>query len=153
MLTMVLGGLWHGAAWGFVLWGTLHGTCLVAEHQLRGRVQGAARRGCGWAIVFHVVVLGWILFRAENLTLAGELLLAPRRARAGHARTPLPSCWRWCAVIGFQLLPERPLERAARAGGQACGRRRWPRACRWSWRSSARPCPARACHPFIYFQF
>ena len=37
MLTMLLGGLWHGAAWGFVLWGGLHGAALVVEHALRGR--------------------------------------------------------------------------------------------------------------------
>ena len=43
MITMVLGGLWHGAAWGFVLWGALHGTCLVIEHQLRGSRAPAAR--------------------------------------------------------------------------------------------------------------
>ena len=37
MITMLLGGLWHGAAWGFILWGGIHGTALVIEHQFRGR--------------------------------------------------------------------------------------------------------------------
>src|SRR5918998_2201611 len=68
MITMVLGGLWHGAAWGFVLWGALHGTCLVVEHGLRGR-DLRLPAWLRWAIVFHVVVFGWILFRAENLDL------------------------------------------------------------------------------------
>ena len=45
MLTMLLGGLWHGAAWTFVLWGAFHGAALVVEHALRGRVC-ARRRGC-----------------------------------------------------------------------------------------------------------
>ena len=40
MITMLLGGLWHGAAWGFVLWGGIHGTALVIEHQFRGREVG-----------------------------------------------------------------------------------------------------------------
>ncbi len=72
MITMVLGGLWHGAAWGFVLWGTIHGACLVVEHLLRGRV--SLPRWLGWAIVFHIVVLAWIPFRAPDLELAGTFL-------------------------------------------------------------------------------
>ena len=73
MITMLLGGLWHGAAWGFVLWGGLHGAALGIERLLRGRVPappGWAR----WAIVFHVVVFGWILFRTEDLSRAGDFL-------------------------------------------------------------------------------
>ena len=109
MLTMVLGGLWHGAAWGFILWGTLHGACLVTEHQLRGRVK-APPVWLRWAIVFHVVVLGWVLFRAENLSLAGEFF--SRLVEPGEATLYTPAVVAAVvAVIGFQLLPERPLER------------------------------------------
>ena len=109
MLTMVLGGLWHGAAWGFVLWGTLHGTCLVAEHQLRGRVK-APPVWLRWAIVFNVVVLGWVLFRAENLSLAATFF--SRLVVPGPATLYTPAVvLAVVAVIGFQLLPERPLER------------------------------------------
>ncbi len=46
MITMVLGGLWHGAAWTFVAWGTFHGIGLVGEHALGGRINDA-RAGCG----------------------------------------------------------------------------------------------------------
>ncbi len=46
MITMVLGGLWHGAAWGFVLWGTLHGLYLAVERLLKGPRPRAARLGC-----------------------------------------------------------------------------------------------------------
>ena len=85
MITMVLGGLWHGAAWGFVLWGALHGSCLVVEHQLRGRRIGAPA-WLRWAIVFHVVVLGWILFRAARPRRSPGTFLAPAdRAGAGDA--------------------------------------------------------------------
>ena len=46
MITMVLGGLWHGAAWTFVLWGAFHGAGLSTEHALDGRLGRAARPGC-----------------------------------------------------------------------------------------------------------
>src|SRR3954467_14641092 len=72
MLTMLLGGLWHGAAWPFVLWGGFHGTCLCIEHAWRGRVKlpGWLR----WVVTFHLVVFGWILFRSPNLDVFGEFL-------------------------------------------------------------------------------
>jgi D-alanyl-lipoteichoic acid acyltransferase DltB (MBOAT superfamily) len=108
MITMTLGGLWHGAAWGFVLWGALHGACLVGERVLRGRVNAPA--WLRWAVVFHVVVLGWILFRAESLDLAGTFLA--RLADPGAATLWAPaSVAAVVAVIGFQLLPPDPLER------------------------------------------
>jgi alginate O-acetyltransferase complex protein AlgI len=108
MITMVLGGLWHGAAWGFVLWGTLHGACLVIEHQLRGRVRAPA--WIRWAIVFNIVVLGWILFRAESLELAATFL--SRLFEPGPATLFTPAVvGAVVVVIGFQLLPPDPLER------------------------------------------
>lgn len=68
MLTMVLGGLWHGAAWTFVLWGALHGGGMAIEQWWR---RNMPERGVpDWAkrvLTFHVVCLGWILFRADSL--------------------------------------------------------------------------------------
>jgi alginate O-acetyltransferase complex protein AlgI len=108
MITMTLGGLWHGAAWGFVLWGGLHGACLVVERVLRGRVSAPA--WLRWAVVFHTVVLGWILFRTESLGLAGDFL--SRLAHPGPATLWAPTVVAAIvAVIGFQLLPPDPLER------------------------------------------
>jgi D-alanyl-lipoteichoic acid acyltransferase DltB (MBOAT superfamily) len=72
LLTMLLGGLWHGAAWTFVLWGGFHGTGLVAEHALGGRIRLPA--WLRWLITVHLVVLGWILFRSDNLSLLGAFL-------------------------------------------------------------------------------
>jgi alginate O-acetyltransferase complex protein AlgI len=110
MITMVLGGLWHGAAWGFVLWGTLHGTALVVEHALRDRGVRRPPAWLAWLIVFNVVVFGWILFRAESLELAATFI--------GQLFDPGPATL-WApvtvaavaVVIGFQLLPPDPLER------------------------------------------
>jgi hypothetical protein len=123
MITMVLGGLWHGAAWGFVLWGALHGSCLVVEHQLRGR-NLRVPVWLRWAIVFNVVVLGWILFRAESLELAAEFI--GQLFVAGPATLWTPAIvLAVVAVIGFQLLPPAPLERirlrAARLPAVALG--------------------------------
>ena len=152
MITMVLGGLWHGAAWGFVLWGALHGAGLVVERFLRGRVDAPA--WLRWAIVFNLVVFGWILFRAENLDLARRLHLAssvdPGR---GHA---LDAGDRWRVVVGRDRLPAaaaRPARAPAAAGGGAARlRARLRRSRRW-WRWSALRCPSQGVPPFIYFQF
>jgi alginate O-acetyltransferase complex protein AlgI len=108
MITMVLGGLWHGAAWGFVLWGTLHGAGLVVERSLRGRIDAPA--WLRWAIVFNLVVFGWVLFRAETLELA--LTFYAQLAQPGPATLWAPVTLAVVVgVIGFQLLPPAPLER------------------------------------------
>jgi alginate O-acetyltransferase complex protein AlgI len=108
MITMVLGGLWHGAAWGFVLWGTLHGAGLVIEGLLRGRIDAPA--WFRWLIVFNLVVFGWVLFRAESLDLAGSFFA--QLAQPGEATLWAPvTVAAVVAVIGFQLLPPAPLER------------------------------------------
>ena len=69
-LTMLLGGLWHGAAWTFVLWGALHGLGLLTERRLGLRLN----RFVAWLVTFHFVCLGWILFRADSLGGAGDVL-------------------------------------------------------------------------------
>jgi alginate O-acetyltransferase complex protein AlgI len=106
MITMVLGGLWHGAAWGFVLWGALHGLALAVERVLRGRVRAPA--WLRWLLVFNVVVLLWIPFRAPDLSLAGAFL--GRLVSPGPATLYTPGVLlALAAVIGLQLVPERPL--------------------------------------------
>ncbi len=69
LATMLLGGLWHGASWNFVIWGALHGTVLAAERLWREfRPQGWPELPAwlGVAITFHIVLLGWIFFRAAS---------------------------------------------------------------------------------------
>lgn len=70
MVTMLLGGLWHGAAWTFVLWGALHGVYLAVERWIgRDRI---ARRGPLWVpITATLVTLTWIPFRAPDISAAG----------------------------------------------------------------------------------
>jgi D-alanyl-lipoteichoic acid acyltransferase DltB (MBOAT superfamily) len=70
MVTMLLGGLWHGAAWHFVLWGGYHGVLLVASRPFEhfsGRFQGVAFGFVRWVLVFSLIVIGWVLFRATSL--------------------------------------------------------------------------------------
>lgn len=67
-LTMVLGGLWHGANWTFVLWGIWHGTLLAIERALGlGTDLRSPWRPLRWAITFVLVVLGWVMFRADSV--------------------------------------------------------------------------------------
>jgi len=71
LLTMVLGGLWHGASWNFILWGLLHGVALIA-HKLwiKRSVQGAcgtARYVLSWLLTQAVVLVAWVPFRAADL--------------------------------------------------------------------------------------
>jgi alginate O-acetyltransferase complex protein AlgI len=149
MITMTLGGLWHGAAWGFVLWGAMHGACLVVEHQLRGRV--SAPGWFRWAIVFNVVVFGWILFRTESLDLATAFI--SRLAVPGPATLWAPAALAAIVVvIGFQLLPPDPLERfrlrAARLPAPALGL-----VLAGVVAVVGATVPSQGVPPFIYFQF
>ena len=83
MLTMLLGGLWHGAKWTFVVWGGLHGLYLVSQRILSPLYERAVRGLRVPAllsslflifVVFHLTCLGWVFFRAESFTLAGDVL-------------------------------------------------------------------------------
>jgi len=85
LVTMVLGGLWHGAAWTFIFWGALHGLWLCLEKLLRlpEKWLEACRRSplkrrlfrlVGVIVTFHVVCLGWIFFRAGSLKDAFTIL-------------------------------------------------------------------------------
>lgn len=81
LLTMVLGGLWHGAAWTFVIWGAYHGAILALE---RWRAEVAPDRAAALdspvgrtvrrLVTFHLVCLGWVLFRADSMGRVGEIL-------------------------------------------------------------------------------
>ncbi len=79
MIVMLLGGLWHGAAWTFVAWGAVHGVLLAIERWRRERrgIDMPATGGWGlvrWTTTFLAVVLSWVLFRADSLGHAGRYL-------------------------------------------------------------------------------
>lgn len=90
MVTMLLGGLWHGAAWTFVAWGALHGFYLVVNHAWRRWApagQGFLARLFGWAATFAAVLVAWVYFRADTLTLANKMVWS----MLGGNGLPLPA--------------------------------------------------------------
>lgn len=90
LITMVLGGLWHGASWSFVLWGGLHGVLLVLLRITRKTRKwlgigdpGPVGLAVGWLWTFHAVVFARILFRTADLAVAGTFV---RGLAAGTTR-------------------------------------------------------------------
>jgi alginate O-acetyltransferase complex protein AlgI len=81
MSVMLLGGLWHGAGWGFVVWGGLHGLYLGVNHAWRGWRGGAKSSSLfavllSRALTFLAVTFAWVFFRAENLDAAMAIISA-----------------------------------------------------------------------------
>jgi D-alanyl-lipoteichoic acid acyltransferase DltB (MBOAT superfamily) len=85
-LTMLLGGLWHGAAWTFIVWGAVHGLILILYRALRidallerrpaSSFGGLAMHGVAWAVMMGLVMIGWVFFRAESFGQAQQLFAA-----------------------------------------------------------------------------
>ncbi len=139
-LTMVLGGIWHGAAWTFVIWGLIHGTSLAVERLVVSfkiatapamavagfgspamapagprQAGGMMSRALGVFMTFHIVCLAWIFFRAENL----EVALAYLRGLAdwsdtGQFTTPF-LVFMVAGAFGAHFLPGDLVTRTARA--------------------------------------
>jgi len=84
MLTMLLGGLWHGAAWTFVAWGFFHGLLLIVHRwwsgiqkpvaRIRQGLRGRAVQFLKILFFFHLICLSWLLFRADSIADAGHML-------------------------------------------------------------------------------
>ena len=126
MLTMLLGGLWHGANWTFVIWGGLHGGALAVERLWADRAPKRWKPLPDWAkllITFHVVVLGWIFFRAPSfgdaVTYLGGIL-NPFAGPSGFTVTPLILL---LIVLGLAMhaMPPRWMDGAGDADPDASG--------------------------------
>jgi alginate O-acetyltransferase complex protein AlgI len=102
MLTMVLGGLWHGANWTFVVWGALHGGYLLINYAWRALKQrlgykskgGRIARCCAVSLTFLSVVLAWVYFRADSVAHANAII----SAMTGANGVTLP--YRWLEKTG-----------------------------------------------------
>jgi D-alanyl-lipoteichoic acid acyltransferase DltB (MBOAT superfamily) len=158
-ITMLLGGLWHGANWTFVVWGALHGTYL-AVHKLIGgarRAEADAAATAPWPVrlakglaTFNLVCFTWIFFRAEDFAHAWTYLRGIA-AMTGGLRTEYLSA----LVIALVLLI--PLDAAQRTFRSATPVLGWP----WPVRAVAYAAMVLAMFalrtnesvPFIYFQF
>ncbi|HEX8207791.1 MAG TPA: MBOAT family protein [Solirubrobacteraceae bacterium] len=107
MATMLLGGLWHGAAWTFVLWGGIHGAAQAVEHVFRDKVH--IPRWLGWLLTFHIVCFAWILFRSPDLGVMGSYL--SQMVEPGAATLiSAPAVVLVVLVIGLQLIPPKPMD-------------------------------------------
>jgi len=89
MLTMLLGGLWHGASWNFVIWGGYQGALLSVERAFRGDVP--PKQAVGWLYVpkaiptFALALVGWVFFRAADLPQSMAILRQMFRGASGHS--------------------------------------------------------------------
>jgi len=105
MITMLLGGLWHGASWTFLLWGGIHGVGLSAERWIRER-QGGVRvpSWVAWLVTFNVVCVAWVFFRAPDLATAFDILGGLGLSGPSPLVT-LPLVLLVVASVAIQLLP------------------------------------------------
>jgi alginate O-acetyltransferase complex protein AlgI len=94
LTTMAIGGLWHGAGWNFLLWGVLHGVALALNHMWQAATSYRMPRPVGWAGTFLIVVIGWVLFRAETLDGAMSMFTAMAGISGGDA-VPDKDIWAW----------------------------------------------------------
>jgi alginate O-acetyltransferase complex protein AlgI len=155
LITMLAGGLWHGAAWTFVAWGGAQGTGQVVQQEFRRALplkeqQDRWRKPLGWFLTLNFVCLCWILFRAPDFTTALQMtkryLLIDR---GGTEVIPL-----WLAGIGPALLLVQLLMRRLRVEERICALSlNWfalAYGAAWALAVSLLPFGYR---PFIYFQF
>jgi D-alanyl-lipoteichoic acid acyltransferase DltB (MBOAT superfamily) len=126
MLTMLLGGLWHGASWRFMGWGGLHGAGLALERAMGLDAEVGVK---GWkralrvGVTFSFVTLAWVLFRAESLGVAGQLLRQARHATDWQLWQDVLVADRWLMVlmafgVAQQALPLGYLVQARAAFGR-----------------------------------
>jgi len=116
MITMVLGGLWHGASWTFVIWGAIHGGVLALERATRGRQSRAIYERPLTAsnipfilVTFGVVTVAWVFFRADSVSTAFEIL--GRILTAAPGAMPVEM-----AILPFAVLTTLALDLAERRG-------------------------------------
>lgn len=102
-LTMVLGGLWHGAAWTFVVWGAYQGAILIAYRllsQVKAPWAGKAPRIVSIFVMFHLACLGWVFFRAGSIGQAFGML-----GRLGTGFELTPVALGYLSTLAFFVLP------------------------------------------------
>ena len=110
MITMLLGGLWHGASWTFVVWGGLHGSYLAIERFLKGRYSGA-RIANTWLFrvwlgitTYLLVNLTWVFFRAQDFATAWRMITSMFGFAPEGAKTPLPTLYIVEVAVTITLL-------------------------------------------------
>jgi alginate O-acetyltransferase complex protein AlgI len=150
-ITMVLCGIWHGAAWGFIVFGIFHGTFMVLEREAKFRLawRPPSWLSCAFVVSFFAFTL--VPFRTPDLATAGAVLSQLASQGAATLWNPLPVLM-VLLVIGGHMLPARPVETV----------RRWiadlPAPALSTGLAAtvlvvAATIPSQGVPPFIYFQF
>ncbi len=113
IVTFVVGGLWHGASWGFLIWGLIHGGWLALERRLLPRGLGRAprwRQALGSLLTFHVVLIAWVFFRGGSLgaalSIIRKIALAPGRPFMDSPSTMIYSFLGIASMIALDLNAE-----------------------------------------------
>ena len=101
--TMLLGGLWHGAAWTFVAWGGVHGAAL-ALNSAWDRARWPMPRALGWALTTLFVLAAWVLFRAPDFTAATRVYAGMAGLSGGWAPMHVQGRWVMLAALGIAVL-------------------------------------------------
>jgi D-alanyl-lipoteichoic acid acyltransferase DltB (MBOAT superfamily) len=155
-VTMLLGGLWHGASWNFVVWGGLHGAYLAVERALRGRLPGMdptslPGRALRWFVTFNLVCFAWIFFRSPDFATSMEVLrkLASLPSEPLHWAPLRSTAIFLLAAVAWQAIAYRlqVKERLARAGTGAFAAASAAMVLLVIWFTPGKTAP------FIYFQF
>ena len=161
LLTFLLGGLWHGAAWTFVCWGALHGLGLCCV-RIWNRSGHRLPRFAAWAITFAFVVVTWVFFRAHSIGDAWSIV----RAMAGLSPAGVTVAHAGIQATLDALLAVHPLRRcrSPRVLRSCSGAGTPTHSCgRYPHHGSSPPQPRRALTlsvlqlgnvaPFLYFNF
>jgi alginate O-acetyltransferase complex protein AlgI len=120
LLTMLLGGLWHGAAWKFIAWGALHGGGLAVERMLEPwigrRALSPVAKIIATLVVFHFVCFAWIFFRAEDFAVASLYIGGLATGWGGGLQQAGPFVVALIALgLAGQFTPDALFDRAALA--------------------------------------
>ncbi len=112
MITMLLGGFWHGASFTFLIWGGIHGTALSVERWGRERHPSFRMPAfVAWFVTFNVVCIAWVFFRAPNLGTAFDILGGIGFSGPSPLVT-LPMVFLVVAAVAVQFLPQDGWRRA-----------------------------------------
>jgi D-alanyl-lipoteichoic acid acyltransferase DltB (MBOAT superfamily) len=153
LITMFLGGLWHGAAWHFVAWGVFHGL-LLCVYRAAAPLFERVPRVVSIVAFFHVTCFGWLLFAVKGLSDVPVLLNNLRVGSAVHGRYVVMSLLLFAAPL---VLMEWAEERSGMVSGVVAIVKSWPRpfrlACYASIVAFIVLCGSVERHAFIYFQF
>jgi alginate O-acetyltransferase complex protein AlgI len=117
IITMIIGGLWHGAAWTFIVWGLMHGLGLAATRwwqKNRGHRAGTGKKVLPAVATFHLVCLTWVFFRADSMAHAIEVLKRLTAWRFDHSNLAPSIMAVLCIGLVLHVVPRTFSEQAGR---------------------------------------